>query len=66
MAAKGAYGPQNPQLKMKKIIFWDIFTKNDLILPKNSPILHSDGFLSTLKMSLLDLDGAIFSFLDLF
>ena len=63
MAAKGAYGPQNPQLK---IIFWDVFTKNDPILPKNRPILHSDGFLSTLEMSLLDLDGAIYSFLDLF
>ena len=65
MAAKGAYRPQNPQLKIKKLFFEIFLPKMILFYQKNSPILHSDGFLSTLRMPFLDADGVIFSFLAL-
>ena len=65
MAAKGAYGPQNPQLKIKKSFFEIFSPKLISFYQKNTPILRSDGFLSTLKMSLLDSDGVIFSLLGL-
>ena len=42
--SKGGYGPWNPHFKLEKNKFLLGFTKNELILLKNSPISFSDSF----------------------
>ena len=47
------------------MIFQVSFTKAGLILPQNSPILHSDCFYSTFEITILDSEGAILPILSL-
>ena len=68
LAGTGWQGQQwalESTFEIQKIFFLVGLIKNDLNLPKNSPILYSDCFWSTFEITLLHLEVAVLTILGL-